>query len=348
LFWAGPGLTDIAYLSDWWRWLGEHSSYGLLPQYIAQLGGVTVTVAKPRLTNRILGQLRAPAQRPWRNWGYRPGSEAAFLRALRHPGRIGHILYFERHHQVLARSHGAHEAIVATLHHPPDQHQEFPSRFIDDLRRLRSAIVLYTRDLEWFQRRLGASKVTFIRHGVDTDFFMPAGKPSHPRRLLFVGINGRDFAMLTEVVARLTREEPEVAFDFVVPKALRLLRSLWHHPRITWHRNIGDERLRALYRASYLLMLPLTLSGANNAILEAMACGLPPVTSDVGGIRDYGGACIYPVVPAHDAGAMVKLIRDYLHDPKWRDEVGRASRDFAEGQLAWPLVARQHLEFYRN
>jgi len=35
--------------------------------------------------------------------------------------------------------------------------------------------------------------------------------------------------------------------------------------------------------------MPMKSSGANNAIVEALACGLTVVTTDVGGICDYGG-----------------------------------------------------------
>ena len=343
-------MTDIAYLSDRWRWLGKHSSYGLLPRYVARLEStVRVTEAPPRSLNRIVGQLRAPAQRPWRNWGYYPGSEAAFLKALsRYPGSIGHILYFERHHHLVRRWTEVPKTIVATLHHPPMQQKEFPRRFLEDLRRLHSAIVLYTRDLSLFEQQLDSRRVTFIHHGVDTDFFVPASEPSGLRRLLYIGVNGRDFRMLEDVVNRLTREEPELYFDFVVSKSPRLLRRLWRHPRITWHRSIGDDQLRSLYQASYLLLLPLTMSGASNAVLEALACGLPPATTDVGGINDYGGASVYPVVAANDASAMVRLIQDYLHDPALRGQVGRACRSFAEQHLSWPLIARQHLNFYQR
>jgi glycosyltransferase involved in cell wall biosynthesis len=343
-------MTDVAYLSDWWRWLGKRSSYGLLPQYVAQIDRtVRVTDTPARLLNRIVGQLRAPAQRPWRNWGYYPGSEAAFLRELsRRPGCIGHILYFERHHHLLRRWTEAPRTIVATLHHPPVQQKEFPRRFLDDLQRLHSAIVLYSCDLNLFEEQLGSRSVTFIPHGVDTDFFVPALEPPGLRRLLYVGINGRDFRMLAEVVTRLTREEPDVYFDFVVSKSPRLLHALWRHPRIRWHSSITDNQLRSLYQASYLLLLPLKMSGANNAVLEAMACGVPPITTDVGGIRDYGGGSVYPLVPPNDDSAMVHLIQDYLHDPTWRSRIGSACRDFAQQRLSWPIVARKHLDFYRK
>jgi glycosyltransferase involved in cell wall biosynthesis len=82
--------------------------------------------------------------------------------------------------------------------------------------------------------------------------------------------------------------------------------------------------------------------------VEALSCGLPVVTTDVGGIRDYAGGEILPVVPNNDDDAMVALVGQYLAQPAWRNETARRCREFVEQKLAWPLVARRHLEFYRT
>jgi glycosyltransferase involved in cell wall biosynthesis len=94
------------------------------------------------------------------------------------------------------------------------------------------------------------------------------------------------------------------------------------------------------------VLLPMIDSGANTAVVEALACGTPLVTTDVGGIRDYGGGTLYPVVKNDDDDAMVDLIEQYLAKGTWRNEVALACRKFAVSELAWPLIAKRHLETY--
>ena len=341
-------MTAATFLSDSWRWLGAHSSYDRLPGYVRQLdGSVRVTVAPPRFMSRLSRLLDAQPLHRRRHWGYYPGSDRAFVRQLNaRPATVGHILYFERHHRMLARWRDIPQTIVATLHFRPSPDAQ--PRFYQDLRRLPAAIVLYQRDLAFFTECLDSRRVMFIRHGVDTEFFTPAPTDAQgPRRLLYIGVNGRDIHMLREVVRRLA-ESTDLRFDFVVPRGRHLLRDLERCPQIHWHHNISDDQLRMLYRNSYLLLLPLTASGANNAVVEALACALPPVTTDVGGIRDYGGGTLYPVVAPHDAEAMVRVVQEYLRDPERRQQVGRDCRAFAEQCLSWRTVAEQHLRFYRQ
>jgi glycosyltransferase involved in cell wall biosynthesis len=158
--------------------------------------------------------------------------------------------------------------------------------------------------------------------------------------------------MLRRVVLRLAGAHPGLRFDLLVPslrakprERLRLA-GLWRHPQVTWHAGLSDEGLRALYQASYLLLLPLTHAAACNAVVEALACGRPVVTTDVGGVRDYGGGTVCPVVPNDDDNGMVELVERYLAEPHWHRQVAAGCRRFAEEALCWSRIREAHLKAY--
>ena len=344
----------VFYLANRVPWFGAHTGYEHLPDF-AKAAGINSRTHSPdsSLISRALGK----TQSLLKGHGQVSQADAAarwkLERSLaQNPGSIGHLLYGEEHLPYW-KDAGAdsRQRTVLTLHQPSTQWKEEKARALSACPHL---IVLWQRELDWFREHAPGGQVHFVLHGADTDFFSPGGEvrdPSAPLRLLYVGVHMRNTAMLARVIARLNAEGHNLHFDFLVPArgvTEPHLGELAQLPNVQWHQNVDDLQLRELYRQAYLLLLPLDNSGANTAIVEALACGLPVVTTDVGGIRDYGGGTVFPVVENDDDEAMLTLLHEYLQNPARRDEVAEACRAFAVEQLAWPLVARQHAEVYRQ
>jgi glycosyltransferase involved in cell wall biosynthesis len=239
---------------------------------------------------------------------------------------------------------------VLTVHQPLGQLEE---PYLGAISSYRHILLLWQRELAQFQERVPNGTVHFIHHGVDAEYFCPGPEPAPrpPRkfRLLYAGVHLRNTAMLARIIRIMGKRRGDVQFDLLVPEARRgerALKELAQHPNVVWHAGLNDDQLRELYRQAYLLVLPMTDSGANTAVVEPLACGVPPVTTDVGGIRDYGGGSLYPVVANDDDDAMIDLIEAYLARPELRDETSARCRAFVEQTLAWPLIARKHVELY--
>ena len=147
----------------------------------------------------------------------------------------------------------------------------------------------------------------------------------------------------------LAARHPAWRFDFVIPAAawnspdLAAVRAL---PGARWHDRIDDEALRDLYRNATCHLTPFKDCTANNAIVESLACGVPIVTTDRGGVRDYGAGTVYPLAAEPTAEALAELCERYATAPTVRAAVAAASRAFAVKTLAWPVIARRHLALY--
>jgi len=82
----------------------------------------------------------------------------------------------------------------------------------------------------------------------------------------------------------------------------------------------------------------------SNTILEAMACGLPIITTGTGGTRELIKNNGF-IVPIKDPESIKNAIAQYLEDKKLKVQHGRKSREIAEG-LSWEKVAKKYSEIY--
>ena len=339
----------INILADKMPWFGKHQCYERVADYIKQINQDTqIYCTRDTIINKIFGKLYS-IKKGWhsRHDFARAAAEFKFSVETSKNAEISHILFFDLHYYYLHKWKKAPKNIIGTIHHPVNRVIGPPYKKY--LQRLSSAIILYRRGVPRFEKIIGRERVKYIPYGVDTDFFYQSKEPNNRKDIIFTGINGRNIEMLFRVIKKLGKTNQELKFHLVVPKKYRYpLKKLANLQNIIWHDNLLEEELRDLYQNSSLMLLPMNQSGVNTAVVEAMACGLPVVTTDVGGIRDYGGGSIYPVVKNNDDDAMVELVEKYLADEKYRNSIAKKERQFAEDKLAWPIVAKRHLKVYEG
>ena len=99
--------------------------------------------------------------------------------------------------------------------------------------------------------------------------------------------------------------------------------------------------------AADLAVLPMKSCTSNLAVLETMASGLPIVTSDVGGIRDYVDESFATLIKGPDADAFAHAVLCLLDDDEARAAKGARARAHAE-DFAWPRVAERLKGIYRR
>jgi glycosyltransferase involved in cell wall biosynthesis len=101
--------------------------------------------------------------------------------------------------------------------------------------------------------------------------------------------------------------------------------------------------------AADLFVLPSALEGMSNAILEAMASGLPVVAHAVGGnpeLVDHGRSGL--LVPAGDPAALAAAIERLLHHDAERRAMGSAARRRAEQIFSLEAMLKRYADYYQN
>ena len=102
----------------------------------------------------------------------------------------------------------------------------------------------------------------------------------------------------------------------------------------------AKEALPEIYRSGDIFVLPSRDEGMANALLEAMAAGLPVVGTRISGtsevvIQGETGLLVAPEDPDALATALTALIAD----PAKREAFGRAGRERVETTFGWDVIA---------
>lgn len=112
-----------------------------------------------------------------------------------------------------------------------------------------------------------------------------------------------------------------------------LARQLKIADKIVWHGHVADP-IRLLGSARFFV-LTSRFEGSPNALLEAMACGLPAIVSDAspGPLEAIGKEEAGLVVPVGDVDATAAAIEKLAGDEPLRARLGRTARDRISGHL---------------
>ena len=144
-------------------------------------------------------------------------------------------------------------------------------------------------------------------------------------RILSVGHAG-GYKNLPLLISSLARPELDGAVRVRVGGLTAAQRALATElgvaDRITLLRGIDDERLAALYNACDVLAQPSLAEGFGLPVAEAMAAGLPVVTSDGGALPEVGerAALVVPLAPPATAPQrFAEALARVLDDPNERD-----------------------------
>jgi glycosyltransferase involved in cell wall biosynthesis len=323
------------------------SGYHQLASRLCELLPVeTVEVKRlPQLPAAVRARLVRAAGLEWYDEWELALELGTMQRLLRRPETVCHVLYGEDAFAHLARSRPLvrllRGRLVASFHQPPALFERAVGR-PRSLRALDAVVALSRPQADFLVATTGSERVVVVHHGIDTDFFTP-GEDAHRDGItcLTVGSWLRDFETLRRVLTALS-SQPEIRFVLVSPDG-----DFSGHANAVVRSGLSDEELRHAYRSADLLVLPLLDSTANNSLLEALACGLPIVSTDVGGVEEYVQQGCAVLVPPDDADAVCQAVTALADDARRRKEMSRCARERAL-ELDWARVAERVRDLYRE
>jgi phosphatidylinositol alpha-mannosyltransferase len=190
-----------------------------------------------------------------------------------------------------------------------------------------------------------------IPNGVEIpDGIDPAGRAD---RIVFAGRHDprKGLPVLLRAWVRLRDRGVRLRVLGADPLAVRLLlaRLRMSEEGIDLLGFVDDETLTEELAAAKLLVAPsLGNESFGMVITRAFACAAPVVASDIPGYREILSEETGALVPPDDPEALAGAISALLGDEPARAERGRAARERAVEEYAWPLLARRLADCYER
>lgn len=210
---------------------------------------------------------------------------------------------------------------------------------------------------------IDSADIPVVPLGVDSDRFARArahraevrarlGLPTHHPLVVYVArlVPEKRPEQFVQVAAEVRRSHPEAVFALVGggPETERVraqVIQLGLDGAVVVPGFVDD--LTSLYHAADVFLSTSRYEGFGLAIAEAMACGLPVVCTDVGGVRDAVGDAGILVAPDDEAG-IARAVLELLEDPGRRRVLGEQGQARARTRLDVRATARSFEDAYRR
>ncbi len=129
---------------------------------------------------------------------------------------------------------------------------------------------------------------------------------------------------------------------------LKLVEELGLQDSVSFVGRLGPGEIELFYRDADIMLNPTTVDNMPNSVLEALASGLPIITTDVGGIpyivEDEKTALM---VPVGDDNAMARqIVRLYKDKGVRQNLINKGLKEVA--QYGWPEVKQRWVSTYRR
>jgi glycosyltransferase involved in cell wall biosynthesis len=232
-------------------------------------------------------------------------------------------------------------------------------------RRVERIVALATSSIDNLtKRRFPRERISFIPNGVDTDKFRPpgpgepkvrpAGWPSGGPVVISVGrlFGIKGFDLLLTAWAKVLRHHPEahlvIAGDGSIRESLLAqAATLGIVGRVTLLGQRDD--VPELLRAADIYVSSSRSEGMSNAILEALASGLPVVATRAGAeddIIDDGVTGL--LIPTENAAAIASGLTALLDDPARRRDMAQRARARVLADFQVSAVVERYLRLYQE
>jgi glycosyltransferase involved in cell wall biosynthesis len=202
---------------------------------------------------------------------------------------------------------------------------------------------------------MDSDRVAYIPNGVEPRFFIPREyRGGDTLRLLYAGtwLDQRGIFYIRDSLRELAPRFPGLTMTFagcgVPPEEIERFFGAELASRILVRPIVAAERMQELYAEHDVFLFPSLMEGLPSVLLEAMATGMPVITTETCGMPDvveheFNGL----LIPPANAAAIEEAILQLARSPESRRKMGEAAGETMK-RYTWERAARQLEELYRR
>ena len=216
-------------------------------------------------------------------------------------------------------------------------------------------------------------EIHLIPNGIDTKHFKPVEKilalaealglqeeKQKEEKRLVIGFVGelREKKGLASLLSGYTQIAKKMPVSLLIvgevrdgedKKAFDDFRSANPQLTITVTGHVPHKDLPAYYSLMDIFVHPSLRDGMPNAVLEAMACGVPVIATPVGGVLDVLDDGVNGrTIPVNDAAGLAKITEDLLNDPDQCARLGKNAREKIKTEFTLQKELQANLSIYKS
>jgi glycosyltransferase involved in cell wall biosynthesis len=202
---------------------------------------------------------------------------------------------------------------------------------------------------------MDSSKVAVMWNGVDEKIFSPIESNGKLEKyVLYTGVlrARKGLFDLIKCAILVKKKIPDIKFIIcgtgsLLQKLKEQVQSVGLEEQVIFLGRVDRKKLIQIYQNATIQVVPSIYEGLPTVLLEAMACGLPVVATNIGGNRDIISSNVNGLlVPPGSPEEMAQMITMLWADEPLRKKIGRNARETILKKYTWDIITDDFLKVY--
>ncbi len=217
-------------------------------------------------------------------------------------------------------------------------------------------IICYTENEKAEMVKMGVSdqKISVIHNGIDTRLFRPGPIDHQSKTLLWIGryTPGKGVEYLIDAFALFKKDHADFSLMMIgrgpnKDAILERIRKLGLTDSVIIRDFVPNSELPEVYRNARAFVLPSLEEGVPRSILEAMACGVPVVCTNLPQLVSIvSGAG--RLIPPRDSRSIADQLSQIIANEGLSLRLGKVGIERVRAHYSWDDTVRRTLELYEH